>query len=119
MAGLLLYALSLVAVPLLIPTSWWHGATPAFVITLGVIGAWRYGWGLLHLCRSLLFRHIVFPNMRRRVAALGAAALPQHVYLLITSFRVAPETTERSNAARSKGRLRAALHHRRLDRRRA
>lgn len=95
MAGLFLYALSLVAVPLLIPSSWWHGATPAFVVTIGVIGTWRYGWGLLHFCRGLYYRNVAFPRMRRDVAALGAAALPSHVYLLITSFRVGVGTTER------------------------
>lgn len=95
MAGLLLFALSLVAVPLLIPMSWWHGATPAFVVTIGAIGAWRYGWGLLHFCRGLYYRKIAFPGMRRHVERLGSSALPAHVYLLITSFRVGADTTER------------------------
>ncbi|MET0180445.1 MAG: glycosyltransferase [Novosphingobium sp.] len=95
MPGLILYALCLVAVPLLIPMSWWHGATPAFVVTIGLLGAWRYGWGLLHFCRGLYYRKVAFPRMRRQVEALGVAALPSHVYLLITSFRVGVETTER------------------------
>lgn len=95
MSGLFLYALMLIAVPLLIPASQWYGSSPAFLFTVGILGAWRYGWGMLHFSRSLLYRHVVFPRMRRRVEALGEAVMPAHVYLLITSFRVDAETTER------------------------
>lgn len=95
MTGLIIFALSLVAGAFLVPANWWDGASPAFLLLLGAIGIWRYSWGLLHLLRSLVYRHIVFPKMRRRVDALGEAGMPSHVYLLITSFRISVATTER------------------------
>jgi mannuronan synthase len=94
MFGLVFLVLVLASVGLILPASWWDGASPDFLLLIGVIGAWRYGWGLIHLVRSLIYRRIVFPRMRRKVEALGDAAQPSHVYLLVTSFRIPADTTE-------------------------
>ena len=95
MSGLFLYALVLVAAGFAVPPQWWDGASPEFLLLVGGIALWRYGWGALHLCRSLIYRHLVFPAMRERVDALGAAGMPGHVYLLITSYRIPPATSNR------------------------
>lgn len=92
--GLVLFVLVLAAVGLVLPQSWWDGASPDFLMLIGVIGIWRYGWGLLHLVRSVIYRRLVFPRMRRKVEALGEAVMPSHVYLLVTSFRISAQTTE-------------------------
>ncbi len=65
-----------------------------FLLPLGILGTWRYGWAGLHLLRSLVYRFWTFPKIRRRVSALGDAG-PSHVYLLLTSFRIDAETTRR------------------------
>jgi mannuronan synthase len=95
MIGLMFLVLVLAALGLILPTSWWDGASPDFLLLIGAIGVWRYGWGLVHLVRSLIYRRLVFPRMRRHVESLGRAAQPSHAYLLITSFRISAETTER------------------------
>ncbi len=95
MPGLILLAIVIAATAFIIPANWLDSTSPAFLLLIGVIGIWRYSWGLIHFCRAMLYRHIVFPRMRRRVEALGEKALPSHVYLLLTSFRVAKSTTER------------------------
>lgn len=95
MSGIILFALALVAAGLAVPPGWWDGASPEFLLLIGAVGAWRYGWGLLHLCRSLIYRHVVFPRMRRRVEAAGEALQPGHVFLLLTSFSIPASTTTR------------------------
>ena len=94
MSGLFIIILVLVSVGLILPPTWWDGASPDFLFLIGAIGIWRYGWGLVHLVRSLIYRRIVFPRMRRHVEGLGEAAQPSHVYLLVTSFRIPRDTTE-------------------------
>ena len=106
MAGFVVFVLVLVATGLIVPESWWDGASPDFLLLIGIIGAWRYGWGLLHLCRFTIYRRVVYPRMKRYVAGLGEAAQPSHVYLLITSFRISAETTERVY----RGAIEEALH---------
>ena len=38
------------------------------LISLSVIGFWRWGWALLHCVRAVTFRYFVFPRMRRKAA---------------------------------------------------
>lgn len=93
MAGLLIYGLVLAGVLLAAPSQIWDGASGHFLLILGIIGIWRYGWAAVHLCRALIYRHVVFPAWRAKADALGEAGRPPHVYLLVTSFRIATETT--------------------------
>lgn len=60
---------------------------------LGLLAAWRYSWGLLHLARSVIYRSIVFPKLRAQAEAREEELMPSRTYFLITSFRIAPETT--------------------------
>lgn len=109
MPGLILYALGLAAVGFAVPPSWWDGASPAFLFLIGFIGVWRYGWGAVHLARSLIYRHLVYPRLRRRVEGLGSAGLPGHVYLLVTSFRISETTTRRVYGAAIEEAVRCGL----------
>lgn len=88
MVGLYLYAAGLLAISLTMPATWFESASPEFVLAIGTIAIWRYGWGATHVVRSLIYRHYVFPKWRRAADALGKGGLPDHVYLLVTSFRI-------------------------------
>ncbi|MBB2820006.1 UNVERIFIED_ORG: glycosyltransferase Alg8 [Rhizobium esperanzae] len=64
-------------------------------LIVGVIGLWRWSWGLLHLLRSVWFRLVRFPAVRRAAEATAASRGLGHAYFLITSFRIdAPTTTK-------------------------
>jgi glycosyltransferase Alg8 len=65
----------------------------SLLMVVGVIGVWRYALGLTHFIRSQIFLRIVYPMHRRAAQALGDAGLPSHVYLMVTSFRIASSTT--------------------------
>ncbi|CCM78532.1 glycosyltransferase [Rhizobium mesoamericanum] len=64
---------------------------------LGFLAVWRYGWGLTHFVRSNIYRSIVFPKMRAEAenAMRESADIlgDQHVFLLVTSFRIDGDTT--------------------------
>jgi mannuronan synthase len=60
-------------------------------LAIGVIGAWRYGWGILHFFRSVIYRAWAFPRLRRAAVARRREGFAS--YFLVTSFRIPTETT--------------------------
>src|SRR4051812_4406245 len=66
-----------------------------FAAVIGGLAVWRYSWGLVHFCRSLIYRKMVFPALRKQAEAGGDHLLPPHIYLLLTSFRIHAETSLR------------------------
>jgi glycosyltransferase Alg8 len=66
-----------------------------FAAVIGTLAIWRYSWGLIHFSRSLIYRKIVFPDLRARAEAGGPELMPPHIYLLLTSFRISAETSMR------------------------
>jgi glycosyltransferase Alg8 len=90
------YVLGVAACALALPESAFHAEQKGVLIAVGLIGLWRYGWGLTHFLRSIWFRRIAFPRMRRRAdAAMTAHGEIGHAYLLLTSFRIDAATTTR------------------------
>lgn len=62
-------------------------------LAIGLIGLWRYGWGLLHFLRNLIYRAYAYPKLKRRAIAATRGAPPPPAYLLVTSFRIPTGTT--------------------------
>src|SRR3546814_15797840 len=93
MLGLFAYTGVLLAVSLALPQEWWSSTSPHFLLAIGLVAAWRYSWGATHLVRSLIYRKIVLPRLRKQADALGHDGMPEHLYLLPTSFRIDTDTT--------------------------
>lgn len=64
-----------------------------FIFLIGAIGMWRYGNATMHYLRGMYFLHWRFPRMRRAVEAMGEAALPSQMFMVVTSFRIPTHTT--------------------------
>ena len=92
---LVLYLLAFAALALYAPETVWQPGTREFFVILGALGVWRYSWSAVHLVRSLIYRRRHFPTLRREAERLGEEALPSHVYILISSFRIRAETSVR------------------------
>ena len=99
---LFFYILVLAALAANAPASVWDPHSRAFFVILGLVGAWRYLWGAVHLGRALVYGHVVFPHWRRAAARLDAAyaegtpGTDPHVpelYCIVTSYRIRAETT--------------------------
>lgn len=91
--GHVFYLLALVAAALALPRVVWDASANEFMFIIGSIAIWRYCWGLLNWIRCCIYQKRVFPRWRAQLDAMGEAALPPHVYLLVTSFRIGTETT--------------------------
>jgi len=92
---LVVYAAALALAMASLPVEFLDTDSQRFIFIVGAIGIWRYGWATLHFARSLIYRHLVFPRLRRELDALGEAGYPEHVYLLVTTFRIETDTTVR------------------------
>lgn len=96
---LTLYLVALAALALHAPDVIWQPGAREFFIIIGALGIWRYSWSTVHIVRSLIYRHRDFPALRCEAEELGEEALPSHVYILISSFRVRAEATARTYQA--------------------
>lgn len=92
-AGWLTYAWLVLALADALPDTAFNPGHRQFLLVIGALGIWRYGLGLVHFIRAMLFLHVAFPRARARAEALGAAGLPSHAYFLVTSFRIDAHTT--------------------------
>ena len=99
MIGYIIYFLVLVAGALSLPDIYFDLKAKQFVFALGILAIWRYGWALTHFTRSLIYRKIVFPKWRKKANAMGDAAKPDHVFLLLTTFRIGTDVTVRTYRA--------------------
>lgn len=64
-----------------------------FIFIIGAIGIWRYSNAAIHFLRGMYFLHWKFPRMRKQVEAMGDGALPDHLFMVVTSFRIPTTTT--------------------------
>ncbi|NJR66449.1 MAG: glycosyltransferase family 2 protein [Leptolyngbyaceae cyanobacterium CRU_2_3] len=64
------------------------------LITLGVIGLWRWSWFCLQVFRGRVYQHWVFPRWRRKANFIPLEKCPQ-VCFLVPTFQEKPWITER------------------------
>jgi len=95
---LTLYVLLIVAMAVNAPPALFVPGAREFVLIIGIVGVWRYSWGIVHFVRSLIYRGVVFPRYRRRLNRLlasaddAAGAVRPEVYLVFTAYRIPIET---------------------------
>ncbi len=87
------FILFIVAIAVTIPNDALGDKPRDAIVVLGVIGTWRYAWGLLHFVRCLWFKFIAFPKIRRSADRSLQKSGLGHAFLLVTSFRIDAETT--------------------------
>ena len=92
-SGWLLYFTALGGLALLVPPDIFLPESQKFIFIVGTIGIWRYSNGIIHFIRGMWFLYWVFPMLRRQANKMGQDAMPPHVYLMVTSFRIDPDTT--------------------------
>ncbi|EPX85998.1 Alginate biosynthesis protein Alg8 [Salipiger mucosus DSM 16094] len=70
--------------------------TEGALVTLGMIGTWRYSWAFVNFVRAQLYTRRVYPRARRRAeAAYAARPAPAHAYFMVTTFKIEPGVTTR------------------------
>ena len=77
-----------------LPREAFDSTSHIFILSIGLISAWRYGWWLVHCVRAVIYRRITFPKLRRAGDEVTARGFrPGHVYVLCTSYRIEPSIT--------------------------
>ncbi|MBN2642765.1 MAG: glycosyltransferase [Victivallales bacterium] len=66
------------------------------IVSLAVIGIWRYSWWLLHLIRALIYHFYVFPKIRVRSDRLWAGGWrPEQIIFMVCSYKEQYKVTEK------------------------
>ncbi|RKE83475.1 glycosyltransferase [Rhizobium sp. AG855] len=90
-----IYLLSMTILALSVP----HptvSAVSGTLITVGLIGAWRYAWAGINLARAAYYLKFAYPRRRRLAAeAYVARGLRDHAYFLVTTYKIAPDISTR------------------------
>jgi glycosyltransferase Alg8 len=74
-----------------LPTDAFDPASHIFILSIGLVAFWRYGWWFTHYVRALVYRCHVFPKARRIADTVTAQGYrPRHIYVLCTSYRIDP-----------------------------
>ena len=66
----------------------------AFMVSMGLLGLWRWTWGGYHLLRAYVYTRVIFPVIRRRAEA-DPATQGRHVAVVLLSWKIG----DRMNAA--------------------
>ena len=82
------YILVLLAFGLVLPESYFDDGADNYLFVIGIIATWRYLWAFQHFVRAVIFIYFKFPYLRWKVNKGGDALNPEHVFLIVTSFRV-------------------------------
>jgi len=64
------------------------------LISLGLIGIWRWSWFIVRMMRARIYLHWVFPRWRRTADQVPVAALP-HMCFLVPTYKEEPWISER------------------------
>jgi len=59
----------------------------AFMISLGLLGLWRWTWGGYHLLRAFIYTRVLFPLIRTRAEA-DPATHGRHVAVVLLSWKI-------------------------------
>ncbi|MCB1831871.1 MAG: glycosyltransferase [Geminicoccaceae bacterium] len=89
------YAGVFVAISLSLPRIADGPGTSGFVVTIGLLAIWRYGWWGVHVVRSMIFLNLTFPKLRAEAETSAGIERAPEVYVLITSYRMAGDVSFR------------------------
>lgn len=89
--GWALYLGGLIVLAISLPANAFDAGHAHYWVALGAIAVWRYSLGIAHFFRAMAFVHWRYPREKRAAAEIDVHGTT--FYLLITSFRIGPETT--------------------------
>lgn len=74
----------------------WDPKAQALILGFGLFGAWRWGWWLVHIIRSIIYLRITYPGMAHRARqAWSRGWRPDEVVYMMTTYKEDQEITHR------------------------
>jgi len=87
----LLYILMLIVFFIALPPVYLHPEMKRYVFIIGFVAVWRYSWTLLNVARALFYKKVYFPELRRKADSVPKEKLPEHAFILVTTYRIPEE----------------------------
>lgn len=79
-----------------VPNRFFNPSVLHVTIVLGLLGLWRFGWWFTHAVRAAIYRHFVWPGLRKRANALWATGWrPKRLHIQMTTYFEEPSITKR------------------------
>jgi glycosyltransferase Alg8 len=89
----LIYVLIVAIGPFVLPEKGLDPYQEHLIIFLGVVAIWRYSWLLTNIIRAKIYQKLKFAKIRAMEAAGGKELDPDHIFLLITTFRIGTDVS--------------------------
>ena len=80
----LVSAIGLILLHYLHNLRYWGLSSWSGLLGIGIIGIWRWSWLCLHIIRSKIYQHIVFPRWRAKANAIPIKSLPPICFVVPT-----------------------------------
>jgi glycosyltransferase Alg8 len=87
----LIYILILVIWSLWLPPIYFSPEAKRYIFIIGIVASWRYTWALYNMIRAIFYKKIYFPRIRKKAKKVNEDLLPEHIFILITTFRIPVE----------------------------
>ncbi|WP_018693051.1 glycosyltransferase [Algicola sagamiensis] len=82
------YLSLLMAFALSLPEVYFDPEAKQFIFLMGFVAAWRYLWAFQHFVRAVIYIYWTFPKLRSAQNKNLESYLPDHMFFLVTSFRI-------------------------------
>jgi len=89
----LIYVLIVAIGPFVLPEKGFDPYQKHLIIFLGVVATWRYSWFFTNIIRARIYKKYKFAKLRSLEEAGGKELDPDHVFLLITTFRIGTDVS--------------------------
>jgi len=76
-----------------LPSQYFDAYQKQLIFVIGIIGGWRYGWFFINIMRALIYQKFKFKKIRQKEQEAGDEIDPEHVFLLLTTFRIGTDVT--------------------------
>lgn len=94
-SSFILYVLGVAFLVSLLPDPAFNYHSDLFLLSVGSVALWRYGWGLTHFIRSWIYLKYRFPQWRRQADVFPSVNGTSKVYILANFFRIPTEISAR------------------------
>ena len=91
----LIYTLFLMVFGFSLPHIYFDPYSKKLIFVIGLVGFWRYSWFFINIIRATIYKRVVFKKTREIEKTHGVEIDPEHVFLLLTTFRVGTDVTIR------------------------
>jgi glycosyltransferase Alg8 len=89
----IIYILALLIYTFLLPAYLFDPYQKKLIFIIALVGIWRYTWFFLNVSRAYIYKNHKFKLIRQQEEDSGKEIDPEHLFLLITTFRIGTDVT--------------------------